>query len=707
MSALHQIMRSDKRVYRADSATAARVLGVIIAVCGTGKADDWYGAWGYRQKITISASQVSGEGALTNFPALIAGDCVQPGLWEHALTNGADIAFTTADGVTVLSHEIEQYDAVSSQLCAWVRIPVCSSASNTSIYMYYGKADAAGAQDPTNVWADYRAVWHLSETSGTFIASTSNRMSATPSGGIGYNAAGLVAGAASFDGTNGYLTAGRTVNGNGTISLWVWFPSNDGVSREIFNATYNSGVLLRRAYGYRAEVYVRSSGSPQVTDDAYFANSAQQWIYMTLTLNGGEARLYRNGAFCTNFTYSGTPSYSATYLGQGLVSYWSGRMDEVRSAAAIRSDAWIATEYNNQNAPASFATTAAEEIKPLRSAATWYRDGRGTLCYRQRIVIDGSKISGVDALTNFPVLITQDNVTSGLWSNAQANGGDILFTGADGTSRLSFEIERYSASDRQIFAWVRLPELTSGSSAYLYMYYGRYDAGTQQDPTNLWSDYRAVWHLSETSGTFYASTSNRMAATPTGAIGYNEAGRSAGAASFDGSSGYLTAGQTVSSNGTISLWIWYPSNDGLHHEIFNAAYNPGILIRRAYGTRCELYVKNASATIVNDDYFAGSMTGQWVYVAATLNDGVVRLYRNGAFRAEGGYSGVPAYAATYLGQGIGGYWSGRMDEVRSTAAVRSDAWIATEYNNVSAPALFAASYGEEPVLRMGTAVIIR
>jgi MSHA biogenesis protein MshQ len=54
---------------------------------------------------------------------------------------GDDIVFVDSDGQK-LDHEIEYYNGTSGTLVAWVRIPSLSSTVDTTIYMYYGNADA-------------------------------------------------------------------------------------------------------------------------------------------------------------------------------------------------------------------------------------------------------------------------------------------------------------------------------------------------------------------------------------------------------------------------------------------------------------------------------------------------------------------------------------------------------------------------------------
>ena len=66
----------------------------------------WYNSsWTYRKAITIDNTKVDAN--LTNFPVLIS--MTDPDLRDNAQSDGDDILFTSSDGTTKLSHELEKY----------------------------------------------------------------------------------------------------------------------------------------------------------------------------------------------------------------------------------------------------------------------------------------------------------------------------------------------------------------------------------------------------------------------------------------------------------------------------------------------------------------------------------------------------------------------------------------------------------------------
>lgn len=67
----------------------------------------WYSSsWNYRKTITIDSTKVAAN--LTDFPILI--NTTDTDLRDDAQEDGDDILFTSSDGTTKLSHEIEKFD---------------------------------------------------------------------------------------------------------------------------------------------------------------------------------------------------------------------------------------------------------------------------------------------------------------------------------------------------------------------------------------------------------------------------------------------------------------------------------------------------------------------------------------------------------------------------------------------------------------------
>jgi hypothetical protein len=147
--------------------------------------------------------------------------------------------------------------------------------------------------------------------------------------------------------------------------------------------------------------------------------------------------------------------------------------------------------------------------------AAWYS---GSWAKRTQLTLNGALVPA--AQTNFPVLVAW-TADAALAAGAQASGNDILFTAADGTTKLDHEIESYTSATGALAAWVRIPALASGSNTTIYIYYGNPAAANQQNKNGVWdTNFKGVWHLVETpangvAGTF-DSTSSGFTGTPQG-----------------------------------------------------------------------------------------------------------------------------------------------------------------------------------------------
>src|SRR5258708_7654511 len=85
----------------------------------------WYstgGTWNNRKKLTIDRTKISGLKTLNNFSVLVS--VTHPSFKVtgrgcfFGKVDGTDILFTSSDGLTKLSHEIEKYDSITGNLIA-------------------------------------------------------------------------------------------------------------------------------------------------------------------------------------------------------------------------------------------------------------------------------------------------------------------------------------------------------------------------------------------------------------------------------------------------------------------------------------------------------------------------------------------------------------------------------------------------------------
>jgi len=122
-------------------------------------------SYAYRRAITIDHTKVPNTDQ-TNFPVLVSGTysylatTANGGNVQNA--NGYDVIFTTDTGcATKLNHEVETYTATSGAVNYWVKVPLLSHTSDTTIYVCYGNASITTDQsNRTAVWdANYNGHW--------------------------------------------------------------------------------------------------------------------------------------------------------------------------------------------------------------------------------------------------------------------------------------------------------------------------------------------------------------------------------------------------------------------------------------------------------------------------------------------------------------------------------------------------------------------
>ncbi len=346
----------------------------------------WYNNnWNYRKNITIDKSKVPSD--QSNFPVLISLTS-DADLAARAMTNGNDILFTTSDGTTKLSHEIESYRNSTGALVAWVKVPVVNSTTstaNTIIYMYYGYSSAGVQQDPTNVWdSNYKAVWHLSgltDAKGAYLLTNVNSVTfAATDAKINWSAN---FGSAN---TNKYLWVSDNLGiTGGAITIDAWFrvatqPDSSGtyqyqrIVHQIddtndvaYNIGYkNNGDGTYSLYFDRDRWGVSGGVVTVLTVGQLSLNT---WYHAVLTHDGTNLAGYFNGVSLGSkpATGSGSGATSLVSIGAQRESifttkhYFRGLIDEVRISNTARSAGWITTEYNNQNDPSTFYAVGSQE----------------------------------------------------------------------------------------------------------------------------------------------------------------------------------------------------------------------------------------------------------------------------------------------------------------------------------------------------------
>jgi len=742
----------------------------------------WDERWLFRKPLVIDHTKVIAN--LTNFPVLI--DLTDADLAAKAEEDGSDIAFTDYNG-NKLDHEIELFNGTTGDLVAWVKVPILSTGTNMTIYLYYGSS-ASGGENASAVWdSNFLAVHHLSETSGTHYDSTAKNNDGTAFGGVNQDAAGKINGADYFDGVDDYVRLSQVFSSETQFTIEAWFYSDGTMPNPQYIVSQWSETIVNGTAvdsGAHLNIYQNSTLQLLVNQARTGVSvSLGTWYYAVGTFDGSTAKLYLNNRAPVSFAANLTWPMENMYIGDRSDHQrrFHGIIDEVRVSNIPRSAEWIMTCYNNQFNPSSFYNVLGEEqislpeapvvrspnpadeaadvpislsalsfnlvdfqgdlmnytviTSPNIGAGGGVNVGNGTytvpvegLCYatdytwsvsvtdgtdsttmtfrfttkqppsswwnyqwryRKTIIIDHERVA--EDLINFPILISITDADLAL--KAQNNGYDIVFTDAH-ENKLDHEIEYFDRAMGKLVAWVSLPTLSSTSDTIIYMYYGNPMASNQENASGVWdSNFLAVHHLSETSGTHYDSTANNNDGTPYGNLNQNVTGQIDGADYFDGVDDHVTLPQVFTSQTQFTMEAWIYAETGARYFISQWSSNNGSFIQvGATGTGIEVYING-----VPQGGFSISLN-TWYHIVLTFDGTACSIYRNGV-NLTGKASAPPTWPSQglYIGDRSEGsrQFHGVIDEVRLSDIARSAEWIMTCYNNQFNPSTFYTILTEE------------
>ncbi len=322
---------------------------------------------GYKYSMDIALNPASGSSDLTDFPALISFENPLLSSSENgghvASLNGFDVIFTDHEG-SKLDHQLEYYNPLTGRYVAWVRIPVLSSTSATTIKMLYGNPAVSSNPSVNSVWiSSYKGVWHLNDDD--YSDATSNSNDGTANTTIIVD--GKIAGGKAFNGVSSYIQV--PVNGfvpndnNQTISIWANYAAPPAENRNLIsfqNAPEGSAIHLGfregnvAAWKWNGEVLVNGGPSP----------SANAWHYYVYTFDGTTSRLYIDGTEVNSSVVAPQTAMPA----EGNIGryndgeYIAASLDEPRFSMSPKSAGWILTEFNNQNDPGNFISLGSEEL---------------------------------------------------------------------------------------------------------------------------------------------------------------------------------------------------------------------------------------------------------------------------------------------------------------------------------------------------------
>ena len=329
-----------------------------------------------RKKITIQTTNVGTD--LTDFPLLvkIAADSDM----ADANADGFDIRFTEDDGSTEIPYERQAWTGgAASAVTAifWVKSDVTTVGTGaTDIYIYWRSTDTADGANPTAVWVDYAAVWHLNAL--TDSTGNGNTMTAynTPTSG----ATGVVGDCYTFASASVEYLA-RADNSGITaypVAFTCWFSSSTDQDQAVVNlgdanAVSTIGCWMRDSTPEQdvlAHQYSGGVGNYVGTTTDWAIDGTWQ-LGTAVFLNATSRVVYLDaGGYAINTVSDALPSgldrtsIAGRYYGGSAKNLFNGSIDEVRirdANVANHTADWVKFEYYNIDSVGNELTFGAEQ----------------------------------------------------------------------------------------------------------------------------------------------------------------------------------------------------------------------------------------------------------------------------------------------------------------------------------------------------------
>ena len=349
----------------------------LLLMLGTSYAFD-SSNYNYVKDITINTASLDLNNDVSVQRFLIDINSSNTGFWTNVASTGSGVTFANDALDTNYDFEWDTWNYSGNQAYAWVEYTgrVVQSQDVTFKLLYDGSE--GDLNNPTGVWdANYIAVYHFSQDSGTIFDSTSNSIdsttiSLTEQGGTGGKIGGLIdceAGSSNRVVMN-YNAAMET----NTPSLQMWAnPESNVLDRRIFSRN-NSGQSER-------PYYISSDGDNPPSNYEYvleksdgsfvraeFANlSTGSFQLITGTYDGSNLRIYKNASLEDDDAQASLTLHSGSYgwafcsAADASNNLFDGKIDEARIINRGLTSDEVLVDYATQNNASGFLTLAPQQ----------------------------------------------------------------------------------------------------------------------------------------------------------------------------------------------------------------------------------------------------------------------------------------------------------------------------------------------------------
>lgn len=342
----------------------------------------------------------------------------------------------------------------------------------------------------------------------------------------------------------------------------------------------------------------------------------------------------------------------------------------------------------------------------------WYNSNWN---YRKKVTVDKTKLGGEDQ-SDFPVYGNLANLGADFFSHVKADGGDIVVTLSDETTKLKRELVSINVGSSIGELHFKAPSLSASADTDFYVYYGN-AAGAETNDADTWdANFKLVDHLKDTTTSTTTESVNGATGTKKGVNEPIEAtGQIGKGQQFDSVDDRISFddADALDLTGDITIEAWLNADSaGTQNSKVAAKADAAVpeanymfAVRADDGWRLEFGLYNGGwAAIYSSANFI--LTDAWHHYASVWDNTIrkARYLRDGAnaeLTADYGKTVLADNQPLYLGglkngAGITQLFKGIVDEIRISNVKRADSWLLSTFNNHNSPSTFYAVGAEEP-----------
>jgi biopolymer transport protein ExbB len=333
----------------------------------------WNSDWNFRKDITFDLSPTAADiaGTAADVPVLIRLHIGNFTYFSDTKADGSDLRFIAADDKTPLKFHIERYDPQSQMAFIWVLVPKLTGGANTDkIFLYYGNEKASAVADAPGTYDSKQAlVYHFSEAPGSQPADSTRNKNNPVASTVELNPASLIGGGAHFSGSTSIQVPAapslRILPAQGaTLSAWVRFeaPQKDAYVAALEG---DSKEFVLGIDGAQAFASMTGPSGPIKLAQAKGELAANAWHHLAVRAGDGRFTLFVDGVDAGSVDVElqeigGTLTVGASAQNR---NFFTGEMDELEFATAVRSADWIKAAARSQGVEAPLVTYGGDTQK--------------------------------------------------------------------------------------------------------------------------------------------------------------------------------------------------------------------------------------------------------------------------------------------------------------------------------------------------------